>query len=114
MRNDLEKRLCQYDYIFLFGGDTRWFEAVFARSEILRESDKNIWVYSGNAVSYPENISCCQISPDEEKELLNLYRTYEFSNRFHVISCEEICGSLFNYIEQGLLSEAELIKSLLY
>lgn len=114
MKNDLEKKLDQYEDVFLFRRNTGYFEAAFAGSKILRESEKTIWVYSGNAVFYPENVSCGRISLKEEMELLTLYHIYEFSNRFHVVACGEICGTLFNYMEQGLLSEAEVIKALLY
>lgn len=111
---DLEKKLDQYDRVFLFERDVIWFEAVFAGSDALKRCSKKIWIYSSSDVAYPEGISYGRICPDEEKELMNLYCLYEFSDRFHAISCNKSHGSLFHYVEQGLLSPAEMVEALLY
>ena len=65
-------------------------------------------LYSGSETAYPASVSCGRISPEEEEEIRKLYHTYEFSDRFHVISRSRIHGTLFDYMDQGILSAEEL------
>ncbi|MCI8822512.1 MAG: hypothetical protein HFI15_08360 [Lachnospiraceae bacterium] len=108
IRNDLEEKLAAYDRVFLISSDVQWFEAVFAESEALRDFGGRIWIYSGSETAYPASVSCGRISPKEEEEIRKLYHTYEFSDRFYVISRSRIHGTLFDYMDQGILSAEEL------
>lgn len=114
MRHDLKAKLARYDRIFLFCRRTECFEAAFAQSAALRKNNVRVWIYSGSKVTYPEDICVGRISPTEEKELLDIYHLYECSDRFQVVSRSQEHGSLFCYLEQGLLSTEEMIEALLY
>ena len=46
-------------------------------------------------------------------ELTNLYSKYEFSNRISLLSREANYGSLFNYLDTGLITEDEMITAIL-
>ena len=52
------------------------------------------------------------ITAEEEQELLELYNTYEFSDRFMVIRESSFCGNLFNYVKGGLLNWDEALDAL--
>ncbi len=114
MRDDLEGKLDRYDRVLLFCSGTDRFETVFARSDALRKDDRKIWIYSGSKIMYPGNVCHGQISAAEEKELLDIYRLYACSDRFQVIVQSPGHGSMFHYVEQGLLSVGEMIEALLY
>lgn len=111
---ELQDCLERYDCIFAFCNNTKLFESSFAQSSILNNTKKRVWIYSCNKILYPEQISHVCISPEEEKILLEIYRTYEFSDRFHVVGSNAMYGSLFHYMDIGVLSAEEVIKALLY
>lgn len=46
-------------------------------------------------------------------EWIDLWRTYEFSDRFTVISEDSHLGSMLNYVETGLISWDEYFDALL-
>lgn len=52
-----------------------------------------------------------------EKDICNalcrLYHTYEFSNKFKLLSADSNYGSIWNYVKTGLLSPEEVISALL-
>lgn len=114
MRSDLKAKLARYDRIFLFCRGTEWFEAAFAQSDTLRKNSVRVWIYSGSKATYPEDICVGRISPAKEKELLDIYHLYECSDRFQVISQSQEHGSMFRYLEQGLLSTEEMVEALLH
>ena len=53
------------------------------------------------------------ITYDEEQELLDLYHMYEFSDKFLVLENSHQYGSVFHYVDEGLISFEEAIKSLI-
>lgn len=60
-----------------------------------------------------KNVECRQITEKEERELTDLYYTYEFSDRFCLLDCPAQYGGLFNYVETGMLSGDEAISCML-
>lgn len=50
---------------------------------------------------------------DKYIELVTLYHTYEFSDRFRVIGKSVQHGELFNYVDSGLLTEEEVFELIL-
>lgn len=56
----------------------------------------------------------CIISTQEMEYVLKIYRMYEFSDRFVLFWQEEpYCGSLINYVKNGLLTEEECLRAML-
>lgn len=53
------------------------------------------------------------ISREEYDEIKNLYYLYEFSDRIHFLDENMQCGSLDNYIINGLLTAEEAAMTLL-
>lgn len=57
---------------------------------------------------------CTEAVPEDElRSYINLWRTYEFSDRFTVISEDPHFGSMLNYVENGLISWYEYFDTLL-
>ena len=54
------------------------------------------------------------ISDDEMHDILRYYQLYEFTDKMIVISDNPQYPSMFNYIQQGLLTEYELVDARLY
>lgn len=54
-----------------------------------------------------------EISAKQEKELLDLYHMYEFSDKSLVLENGEQYGSMLNYVEGGLISFDEALKALI-
>lgn len=53
------------------------------------------------------------LTQEEVEELIGLYFTYEFSNRFRIISKDGICGNIFQLVENGLLTYEEALEAIL-
>ncbi len=53
------------------------------------------------------------VSQSEMGDILDLYRTYDFSDRVFVVSDSNQYGSLYNYVKMGILTKEEMIKALL-
>lgn len=111
---ELRDCLEQYDRVFLFCNNTKQFEILFVRSCVFKNTQKKIWIYSCNEVCCSEPISRARISPEEERRMLEIYRTYEFSDRFYVIGFTDMYGSLFQYMDTGILTAEEIIEALLF
>lgn len=59
-------------------------------------------------------IKCQKIRDDDARFLLDVYYTYEFSDRFSVISFSDQYSSLFHFIDTGLLTLDEMAMALLH
>ena len=75
---------------------------------------KNILVLSINPVPLESNsqITYRQITAEQQTELLKTYHTYEFSDRFRVVSWDSQFGSIWNYVDVGILTEQEALEAL--
>jgi hypothetical protein len=54
-----------------------------------------------------------KLSEDQARNMNELYHTWEFSDRFRLLSDESCCGSLLNYAKTGILSYAEAFEAFL-
>lgn len=59
-------------------------------------------------------IKCPKIRDDDASFLLDVYYTYEFSDRFSVISFSGQYSSLFHFVDTGLLTLDEMAMALLH
>ena len=105
---EVEKDLEQFDRILLIMDTSIGsFPAV--------ADAKNILVLSTNPVSLEGNmqITYRQITEEQQAELLKIYHMYEFSDRFSVVSRDSRFGSLWNYVDAGILTEQEALEVLI-
>ena len=114
LKSDIE----EYDRIFLIREDEplkeKLLEAFFA-SEAVRETKRKILVLSTVGKNYGTGgrAEYRQITEENARSLLSLYHMYEFSDRFRLISTVEVCGSLFHFVEAGLLDTEEVWEAML-
>ena len=78
------------------------------RNELKKRNsiNTNIWQSIENTSDY--------ISQSKMDEVIEMYQTYDFSNKVSVISESNQCGSILNYVKNGILTEEEMIEVILY
>ena len=88
--------------------------------EQLEEDLKNGCVVVNIADSFPWKEIAKQIYEAKDNvriisnpDLIKLYRTYEFSDRFIVLDDSCQYGSVWNYVSEGTLSVEEALESLI-
>ncbi len=101
MIEKLQKDLHTYDLILLVSGDGTdsacGMPGRLLKSRAFRSSPKKLLI----------------LPAEKYGELVSLYHTYEFSDRFRVIGRTHQFGGLFNYVDNGLLTEDEAFELIL-
>ena len=54
------------------------------------------------------------ITKQEMDEMLRMHHIYDFSDNVFIISDSDQYGSLFNYVNNGILTKQEMVEALLY
>lgn len=114
LKSDLQK----YDKIFLVLGEEKTvlpFLTAFC-SVILAESKEKVLVLSVFHMENEEEYLAIfrKITGKDALNLSRLYRMYEFSDRFFILSPDKTFGGIFNFLETGLLDRGEVFRALLY
>lgn len=112
----ISRGLEKFDMIFLFlGSKNERLLKAFCESDMLREIDKKILILS--TVNIEDNFyglyEYRRISEEEQGFLEQLYRMYDFSNRFQIISDDPQYGGLLNYVKTGIMTIEEVFQVLL-
>lgn len=98
----IENDLNTYDLILLVDSDAPssvgGLLGRLLNSQAFRKSQKKILV----------------LPSEKYQDLSLLYHTYEFSDRFKVIGRNRQYGGLFNYVDNGLLTEQEVFELILW
>lgn len=75
---------------------------------------KKMLLLSGNMLCrFPEGMDLMQVDEEACIALKRLYHTYEFSDRFRMLSMDGNFGSIINYVRTGVLSAREIAAALL-
>ncbi|HBA50116.1 MAG TPA: hypothetical protein DCZ91_20450 [Lachnospiraceae bacterium] len=135
--SELKSNIEVYDRIFLVREDEQEAEKLldaFLKSRALRKTKFKVLVLSAmtyknwgqelmqkmpslaigeNGIGTGGMAEYKQITEENARFLLSLYHMYEFSDRFRLISTREICGSLFQLADTGLLSREEVWEAML-
>lgn len=127
--SQLESDIEQYDQIFLVSEDRtllREAVSVLCRlQEPVGSNRKRLILVTSDTESedmlalIPESVPAGhviwrRISQKEVDALCSLYDSYEFSDRFHILSREEQYGGMLNFVDTGILSTEEMIEALLH
>ena len=59
-----------------------------------------------------EKVKVVSTQEGQAAEILDLYRTYEFSDRVIFISNDSNYGTLYNYVRAGIITEREFIEAI--
>ncbi len=82
-------------------------------SEFSKWTNRKAFFLLEEGIACPNNFHSFVISHKEAEECYKLYLTYEFSNRFITLADFKQYGTLFHYIETGILTEEEAIRAML-
>lgn len=106
----LEKAIVSGKRIILFNCDNNTIlNTILNKIEVDKIENVEIWVKK----EYYSKSKIVKVITDEEIfDLLKLYKMYEFSNRFYVVSDSEQYGNVFNYIRNGIITEEEMADAL--
>ena len=116
---ELEEDLAEYDKIFLVSGRGRILDELVNElcggKEAKNQKKKILALSSVKRQSREEaSVTYRQITEEEEEWLGRFYLTYEFSDRFLLLSEQDSYGSLLRLVETGLLGMAQAVEALLY
>ena len=107
----IDYTLNQGKQIFLLDFEDSLLKGKFIERCKKMSSDLEIWVKSENNF---EGDFVRSISGREFSTIKSIYDLYEFNDKFTLISKDNNYASIFNYIEQGILDENELIEAILF
>lgn len=108
VKDKLERDLKKYKIVLLISSSfPQWKEVLCALKE---NEDFHIYCPFEMAVdcSNAENISA-----EMEKEMLDFYYMYEFSERFMVLDGNNQFGSIFNYVAAGIITFEQAVGALI-
>ncbi|MBE5837062.1 hypothetical protein [Butyrivibrio sp.] len=107
VKDKLERDLKKYKIVLLISSSFPQCKEVLCAFK--ENEDFHIYCPFEMAVdcSNAENISAVM-----EKEMLDFYYMYEFSDRFWVVDNGQQYGSLLNYIKTGIMTFDEVVESI--
>ena len=110
----LKRYLSDYDLVVLVMEDdgVNGIADRMSHSKAASQTQKRVLFLSSQDAGQSENYS--KISNDEVSALLEIYRMYDFSDHFCVLSRSKRYGGLFNYVDTGQLTEEELFEAVLF
>lgn len=113
----LREKLWEYNKVFLvthLSPQEEWRRICSMVSVLKKEAaDNRLVILLEEGVHCPEDISYIVLSHEDAKELYQLYLTYDFSDKFFFLSGNLQYGTIFNYVDTGILSEEEAVTAIL-
>ncbi len=109
----LEEAIKQYDRIFLF--DKEEYIYTLFNTKIGTSIHRKILILSsGQRELSVDSITFWDITKEEKEQIINLYFTYEFSDKFLFISRRNInYGGIFHFVDTGIIKMEEVIEALI-
>ena len=116
-RNALAIYLESYDIVLLVKGslpDGSSMVQALCSSDALKSCGTKVCVFSTENVKNDNgDVSVTVLEEDDFLSLEKLYHTYEFSDRFRVLSEETSFGTILNFIRSGDLTKEEAFEAIL-
>lgn len=110
-RTEIENLINSYDAIIVCPGEESE-NLILAFSEALEACPANVILVTDNQTKTGTSIR--NVSEDFMSGLLDCYYLYEFTDKIIVLSDVSFCPGIKNYVSNGILTEEEMINSLLY
>lgn len=110
----IKQYINEYNSIYLLA-NKNFIYTPFLRNNSFSATKKYLLLVAGleKGCTLVSGIDIQPISCKEYHEIENLYYIYEFSDRIHFLDDHVQCGSLDNYITNGLLTEDEVAMILM-
>lgn len=122
MTKKLGAALEEFDFLLFFpdAGSGNLLDE-FCGSEAFRKTSKRVLILSDADIPNRHRSFCeyCGshgyhlLSASEQEDLKHLYLTYEFSDRFLMLTDHPQCGGLLNYVRTGFLTMEEALEAIL-
>jgi hypothetical protein len=110
-RTEIENLINSYDAVIVCpGADSKNLLSAFA--ETLKTCPANVILVTADKTE--TDTSIMNVSEEFMSGFLHYYYLYEFTDKIIVISDDSFCPGIKNYVSNGILTEEELINSLLY
>jgi hypothetical protein len=107
---DIEKLINSYDAIIICpGADRKHLLSAFG--DALKKRPANVILLTTDQTE--TDTSIMHVSDAFMSGLLDCYYLYEFTDKIIVLSDDLFCPSIKSYVSQGILTEEELINSIL-
>jgi hypothetical protein len=111
VKTEIENLINSYDAVIVCpGADSENLLSAFF--EALETCPANVILVTDNPTKTGAFIK--NVSEEFMSGLLDDYYLYEFTDKMIVLSDVSFCPSIKNYVSNGILTEEELINSLLY
>lgn len=110
---NLQNAVRTYDRILFLPYGIQGIVSLFNNypNELLK---KKILVLSEDTVdNHLDSIDWIQLDAESSIALRKLYYTYEFSDKFRILSADNNFGTVWNYTKTGILSPEEAVSVLL-
>ena len=114
LETDIEK----YDKIFLID-NAHELAVRFCHAKALKDTTDTILILLNNPsmrladMTLNDNIVLRYVSAEEFFLLDRLYHMYDFSDKFYIISRENMYGNIFNLVDCGLLTDEQAYEAIL-
>ena len=109
---NLQMALGIYDSI-LFMPHTLQENVMVSYLRYRKHFKKKILFLGGTIMGLLSNIDCVNLDEEKASDLKHLYYTYEFSNKFIMLSTDSNFGTIWNYVKTGILTSEEALSALL-
>lgn len=114
----LQEDLGKYKRILLISSSLKCVDSfslmmeAYLKEEMKYESNLLLLIWEGFSMSI-SGITVRAVSEQEERELIALYRLYDCSDRFRVWSDDRQCGTVINYVKNGIITWNEAFQIML-
>lgn len=109
----LQTAILTYDIILLVTHDAPEIVSLLSNYPKGRFNKKVLLLLEDSVCGHPDGIDCIKLDEESCIALRQLYHTYEFSNKFRVLSAKNNFGTIWNYIKTGILSPEEAATAFL-
>lgn len=112
----LHEKLQEYDRIILvthLSPQEEWGRILDKLTVLGNKTANTICFFVETGIECPERVPYIVLSHESTQDLYQLYLTYEFSNRFSVLSGNLQYGTIFNFANSGILTEEEVVMAFL-
>ncbi len=112
---ELEEYLENYDLVFIVN-DSESFELtqLIVNEDIMAITGKKIMILTSIPFDILKDcVRIIKISNAEMKDIIDIYHTYEASDKITLLSEPFLYGGLQNYVRSELLSREEMIRAII-